>query len=297
MTSTPTACGLVFAVLLTGACSGRLPPQGVVTQDSVPAVSGKLGDAGLAACDHYYAAQYTRCAGPTLPASENARVLGRFEQVCENEAALTGSGVTAATLEACASALDESPCELPEGPPVACNFQGTLAGGSACTDRIQCQSGECSGTVSYSPEGPTAPFTCGTCEPAAAVGQDCNSSGCPVTAACITADTSAAQPDYACVAVAQGGLGAACDGLSTICRPGFYCAEQTRTCQRLEVPHPHAASADVAHATKLHVRLLAIMTVFLSKGFCVIRDSRVADASRIRTGKSAHVRATGLENR
>jgi hypothetical protein len=233
--STTFALALFLAALPNGGCSGRVETASAVIQDSISAVHGELSQAGLAACDHYYAAQYARCDGPTLPASENARVLARFEQVCENEAALPGSGVTAASLEACASALDASPCELPEGPPVACNFSGSLPGGSVCTDGLQCQSGACSGTVSYSPGGPTAPFTCGTCAPAAVVGQACNSAGCQATAVCITADTSAAQPNYACVAVEQGAVGAACDGISSICKPGLYCSEQTRTCEKLAV--------------------------------------------------------------
>src|SRR5208283_2831822 len=83
-----------------------------------------FGDAGLAACDHYFAAQYSRCGGPILPASETSRIRARFEQVCQNQVSLPGSGMTVERIEACASALDSAACAFPAGPPVACDFWG-----------------------------------------------------------------------------------------------------------------------------------------------------------------------------
>ena len=47
--------------------------------------------------------------------------------------ALPGSGMTPTTVEACASALDESPCELPAGPPTRCNFNGSLGAARRAT--------------------------------------------------------------------------------------------------------------------------------------------------------------------
>jgi hypothetical protein len=209
---------------------GALAVVGCTSSDGQSVV---FGDAGLAACDHYFAAQYSRCGGPTLPASETARLLPRFEQLCRNQAALPGSGVTAATLEACASALDASPCQFPDGPPTACNFQGSLPGGGGCADSIQCQGGYCSGQQSLTPEGPDGPVTCGRCAPLAAVGQVCNSAGCPPIALCITTETSAPEPTYTCVAISQGGVGAPCDDLTAACRTGLYCAAETGSCQAL----------------------------------------------------------------
>jgi len=186
---------------------------------------------GSAACDHYFDAQHYRCGGPALPAAEISRIRSRFQQVCANEFALPGSGITEASLESCASALAASPCQLPAGPPIACNFHGTLSGGAACTDNVQCASGQCQGTQTFSPEGPMAPVTCGTCAPAVAVGQVCAqggvSAGCPQAAVCITADTMAADPTYSCVATTQGDLGATCDDLSALCKVGLYCSAGT----------------------------------------------------------------------
>ena len=190
----------------------------------------------IAACDHYFTAQYLRCGGPRLPPDETARIQARFEQVCANEIALAGSGVTSATLEACASALDVSPCELPAGPPPACNFKGSLPGGAACTDGLQCTSGQCQDHVPITPAGPTGSATCGTCEAAVAVGEVCAhdnfSAGCS-TGICLTNDTTASLPTYTCTAISQGDPGAPCDDLAATCKPGLYCAAQTGKCTQL----------------------------------------------------------------
>jgi hypothetical protein len=206
-------------------------PQGVD-----PLIQG-LPDAGpgLSACDHYYAAQYTRCGGPVLPATEGARVRARYLEVCLNEMALPGSGMTPASVEACALALDSSACELPDGPPVPCNFNGSLAGGAACNEGLQCQSGQCQGTAAFSPGGPIGPVTCGTCAPFVGIGQACGQGGCGSNANCLLGPDmeTAKDPQYTCVAITQGDVGATCDDLSAICKTGLYCAAQTGKCTAL----------------------------------------------------------------
>src|SRR5438105_935837 len=62
------------------------------------------------ACDAYFDAQYSRCAGPAPPADESSRIRSRFQQVCKNQIGLPGSGVTVASLTSCASALAASGC-------------------------------------------------------------------------------------------------------------------------------------------------------------------------------------------
>jgi hypothetical protein len=164
----------------------------------------------VVACDDYFAAQYDRgCGGPQLPPTEAARLRTRFEQVCQNQYALPGSGITPAALEACASALEASPCELPDGPPAACAFQGSLPGGAACNEGFQCQSQVCQGTADFSPGGQIGPNTCGTCSPPVA------DAGTPVT---------------------YGDIGATCDDPTTLsCKTGLYCAAQTAQCVQLAV--------------------------------------------------------------
>jgi hypothetical protein len=223
---------ITFAALAFASGLGAFVGCSSSTQDGR---SGEFGDAGLAACDHYFAALYSRCGGPTLPATETARLLPRFEQLCQNEAALPGSGVTAGSLEACAAALDISPCEFPAGPPAACNFHGSLSGGSPCADALQCEGGRCSGQQSFTSEGPQGPITCGACVPLAAVGQVCNAAGCSTDTICVTADTSAAHPVYTCDAISLGTVGTACDDLAAQCQTGLYCAAGTATCQALAV--------------------------------------------------------------
>jgi hypothetical protein len=234
---------LAWAFLSLG-CSGVVSDQASKVdagEEETGSEIATFADAGPAAsaCLHYYAAQDSRCGGPLLPASEGARQRARFVQVCLNDIALPGSGMTIAAVEACASALDLSACELPEGPPVACNFNGSLPGGAPCNEGLQCQSGMCQGTAFLSPEGPIGPSTCGTCAPFVQTGQVCAhqnfTGGCANGQVCLIGAgmETAATPTYTCVPIAEGDAGASCDGLSKICPPGLYCSATTGRCQAL----------------------------------------------------------------
>ena len=195
----------------------------------------------LAACDHYFAARYSPsadegfgfgttthggCGGPQLPAAEQARLLSRFEHVCQNQMALPGSGMTPAGLEACASAVEASPCEFFDLP-TACAFYGSLPGGAVCNEGFQCESGQCEASSFTVPPGQIWPYrSCGTCLPAAGVGQACAGSGTPVgcaaNATCSGGDASAST----CVPVTSGGVGATCDnGNKLLCNEGLFCAD------------------------------------------------------------------------
>lgn len=216
-------------------CSGSITASSAGNDAGAGASTGidASSSASKQACDQYFAAKYLRCGGPRRPAAEIARLRTRFEQVCADEIALPGSGVDLAGLTACASALDLASCQLPAGPPAACAFGGSLPGGAACMDGIQCASGRCQGMQSLTPGGPIGPTTCGTCAPVVAVGQVCGSAGCPQGAACITDNTSAPSPVYRCVAVTEGDPGASCDDLTALCKPGLYCAAGTARCTKL----------------------------------------------------------------
>jgi hypothetical protein len=181
-------------------------------------------------------AQYARCGGPRLPSDENARVKARFERACQNEVALVGSGVTQATLDACSTALELSPCELPDGPPAACDFRGNVPGGGACTDGVQCASGACMGQQAFSPEGPTSPMKCGACAPVVGLGEVCGDGACEPSALCLldpTTTLDAGSQTYRCTLVTHGNVGASCDGLASKCAAGLYCAAQTGQCAEL----------------------------------------------------------------
>ncbi len=176
----------------------------------------------------------TRAAAvPSFPPPRPRGIRARFEQSCADEIALPGSGMTETALGGCVSALAQYACESPAVWPHECNLHGSLAGGAACTEGVQCASGSCAGTVSFSPEGQDGPFTCGTCAPVVAVGQNCGAGGCTADAICMTTDTSAAQATYTCTAVTEGALDTPCDGLTALCEPGLYCSAQTEKCSKL----------------------------------------------------------------
>jgi len=197
---------------------------------SIGAVAIDLG----VACDHTYAATYLRCGGPTLPASEIARVRLRYDEACRNQALLPGSGATAEALEACATALDAMACQAPYLLPLACNFRGTRAGGDACSDGVQCKSGQCKETQALTPGGPIGPITCSTCTDATDegdVGDACKDRGCRPGTICTIEDPPPPMPTYTCKKIVAGARGDHCDLQAFLCADGLYCAMQTNTCQ------------------------------------------------------------------
>jgi hypothetical protein len=208
-------------------CGGAVDGSASTDASSKQPAATASFEAGVSACDHYFTAQYSRCGGPILPTSETTRILARFEQVCQNQIALPGSGMTPTTVEACAAALDASSCELPYGPPAVCNFHGSLPGGAPCNEGLQCQSGLCGGTALFGAGGQLGPWTCGTCEPFAAIGKACSPGGCSADAICLAKGKTSV-----CVAITQGDVGATCDALAAQCKTGLYCSAQTGRCAK-----------------------------------------------------------------
>jgi hypothetical protein len=187
------------------------------------------------ACAHFYSAQYLRCGGPTRPATAEAHFRARFVHGCLDDMALTGSGMVPASVEACASALAASPCDLPDGWPPVCDFRGSLSSGAPCNAGLQCASGWCEGTIDASPGGQIGPVTCGTCGPLAAVGEVCGAGACPAGSICMTKDTTAASPNYTCTPIVRGAEGSPCDDLAAICETGLYCSARAGTCTPLGI--------------------------------------------------------------
>ena len=221
----------VLGVCLTLACSSRIGAGG--SGDS----GGNSPLASWAQPESPRATTTTPLSSPAArpepPADEAARQLAQYEQVCANQVSLPGSGVTVLGMEVCAAVLDASPCELPDGPPAACTFVGSLPGGSPCGDGIQCQSGICDGTIAITPEGPASPFTCGKCVPVVGVGQSCESAACASGSLCLSQQTSSGPATHSCVGITQGAVDAPCDGLAKQCEPGLYCAAASSRCQAL----------------------------------------------------------------
>jgi hypothetical protein len=180
-----------------------------------------LGDAATP-CDRYFAWRYGRgqvnagC-GPYLPVAEVVRIRARFEQVCQYELALPGSGWTEAELDACTS-------DAPE----ACDIRGSLSAGAACAYDFQCQSGHC---LSGDPRPSASAFICGTCGSMAAAGQSCaQSEACAQGSVCVNTTPTARNPQSTCLPIFVGGMGAPCDDLSWLCAGELYCDPDASRC-------------------------------------------------------------------
>jgi hypothetical protein len=234
---------VVFLTLGLAGCAGKTT-SGDTTGGGSPAggASGTSGqspakiDAGSEeersrACQHAFAVAHSdRCSGPIRPADEAARASTLFEQDCMNQFELPGNGVTAAALDACASATEVAACQTPDGAPPECDLRGTLPGGAPCFVATQCESGRCDGTIEINPGGGTSPAKCGHCVPVARVGQPCPQGGCTQGSMCVTMMP---YPSASCVALTFGGEGASCDELTAVCQRGLYCEGQSKRCTPL----------------------------------------------------------------
>jgi hypothetical protein len=176
--------------------------------------------------DYFDALDANPCAaGPGLPGSEIARLRARFEQICVADESLPGSGLTDATLEACATAVQSAGCSGGSTTPEVCDIVGTLAGGTGCNEGFQCTSGACFLTAAPGEAGP-APSSCGQCLAIAQLGQPCTVACAPGA----TCDHGAATPT--CVSITLGGVGADCNGVALQCEAGLYC-NTAGTCEVL----------------------------------------------------------------
>lgn len=195
-----------------------------------PSIDAGSEEERLHACKHAFAVEHSaRCGGPVLPSDEAARAAALFEQDCMNQFALRGNGVTAAALEACATATEAAACQTPDGPPPECDLRGLLPGGAPCIVKTQCESGSC--VVIHPPGGFDWPAECSRCGPVVRVGEPCPQGGCPRGSLCINTKPDA--PSYLCVALILGEQGASCDGLTAICQRGLYCDGQSKRCAPL----------------------------------------------------------------
>ena len=161
---------------------------------------------------------------------------------CPSAITATGSGATAANVEACAQAYASTSCAdlLDKGTPSACAVQGTLPAGTPCGSDVQC-----SGSAGY------CKFTsgsCGVCSTRSAAGGSCAASndcqpgltcqlGTGATGSCVTpgaqgAPCSPAQPcqaSFVCLNAACStplAAGAACNPVTNGCNGamGYYCS-------------------------------------------------------------------------
>jgi hypothetical protein len=153
-----------------------------------------------------------------LPASEVARIRGRYETVCAAVMALPGTGFTASAVATCTAAIQSEGCIAGETDP-ACSFSGTSTVGAACVSpatKDQCGDG-CvlstqtdAGTFTLRPPCALDPFD----------------TGCGAGAACV----SPAAPQFdggpspnTCIALTVVGPGQGCAAYGDVCNTGTYC--------------------------------------------------------------------------
>jgi len=206
--------------------------SGDASEGGSPDVCGAYFDAFVACGGPGNAGPFTPTANvsPLLPASEIARVRGRYETLCAAEMALPGTGFTASAVAACTAAIQSKGC-IAESTDPACSFLGTRAPGASCADTDQCAYG-CN-TSTETDAGTIVQQACGTCDPAAAAGQPCTLSpfdtdACGAGATCSLSPPStdggmSGPPSGVCVAVTVVGAGQTCGSVGQECAPGTYC--------------------------------------------------------------------------
>jgi hypothetical protein len=225
--SFPTTLLAFSFVALTSACSGATSPAtgpgsdggGGGGGDSGPVVdAGPSGDAGSAAqacadsararCQRYDACSnglYT-----TIHWGDESTCETNTTAICLTNLAAPGTAASAATVEACASAIPTESCAdfFGVNPPAACAaLAGTLAAGAACLTSSQCQSTYCAVPSNAA---------CGVCAAvpkagdACAVEADCGSRGGLTCAqgACVAFGAASAS----CGKGAPCGIGLSCVG-------------------------------------------------------------------------------------
>jgi hypothetical protein len=142
-----------------------------------------------------------------------ATCVARETTACENGASAPSTGVTADSINACATARASESCDdyYNNNPPMACHSQaGTLADGQPCEFNAQCSSAFCQIAKNAA---------CGVCGKPAEAGASCATFGCDYGLNCVN-KTQFCQP--------YGAAGAMCDS-STPCGHGLSCVGATAT--------------------------------------------------------------------
>lgn len=246
---------LFLGVLISacGATDGGSPntgePATLVTPDSACAAYAEASCARYAACSTF-----------AVPQSfgDAATCQARLKLQCTLQMAVPSTGMTAATVSACARALPSATCGALAGRTVPeCTFKGTIINGAKCSQREQCQSGSCR----------IASGTCGVCAAVLAAGQactysyecargfTCSSSVCRAwgTAGQACSDTQPCSPELYChagtCALPISTPGAACTPTEWgSCNElnGLTCKDASAVCAQLRLASPGQACGTVA---------------------------------------------------
>jgi hypothetical protein len=158
----------------------------------------------------------------------------RVKMMCTDDAMAPGSGITEASIEACAESLAKATCDDVLGNRLgACSFRGSLPDGSKCGANGQCASGLCR----KDPDRAVPASFCGTCAPRGAAGEPCRkdeNEDCQNGLVCA--------PNLTCVA--PGRAGEKCDSTSKPCLMNLYCTTAQTCAFRVAVGEPCTSSND-----------------------------------------------------
>jgi hypothetical protein len=195
-----------------GACDNGLTcaSNKCVNLGTVNPDGGGAGTGGTAAsaCDTFtaYCAKINQCAPALVKISYGTvdECNARFKLSCVDATGAPGSGLTAATISACSTALSGAACtDVIYRKVTACNIAGTRANGMACGTDSQCTTGYCAQSNQ----------ACGVCSALVGAGNACMvDDDCQAGLVCNSAN----------VCVLPGGAGGNCSD-SQPCAYGLFC--------------------------------------------------------------------------
>jgi hypothetical protein len=198
-----------------------------VTELGCSSSSGSGAAGGVsAACDQSFDAYVaTASCDVALSTSEVARLRPIFDAACAAQFSLPGSGLTAASLAACAQAVQASPCLGTNFPACSNTPAGTLAVDAPCASDTQCASAFCALQTVTTGNGGETTSTCGTCAATTPPGQSCAGS----TPRCAPGTECSSDVNPTCVPIPWGAVGDTCNGATAFCNSDFTC-DGTGTC-------------------------------------------------------------------
>jgi len=169
---------------------------------------GGTGGTAASACDTFtaYCEKINQCAPLLVKIGYGAvdECNARFKLSCVDATGAPGSGLTAATISACSTALSGASCsDVLYRKVTACNIAGTRANGMACGNNFQCTTGYCA----------QSDQACGVCSALVGAGNACMvDDDCEAGLVCNSAN----------VCVLPGSAGGNCTDTQP-CAYGLYC--------------------------------------------------------------------------
>jgi hypothetical protein len=228
-----TGAAVILGLLLAGCGGSSNKSDGGLSGSggSSNKTDGGLSGSGCAAYASAFCAEIQTCAPGLFPIfgfADNADCQALYTRSCNDSLVAPRSGWTASLAEQCGRGYAGMNCATflgQGGVPAACLAHGgTVANGGACSTPYQCVSGRCS---------LTALGQCGTCVPAAALGQPCANdefAGGTCADNLVCALTPASPTATVCAAPVS--MGGACADPS-VCPVNGYCDPATHVCTKL----------------------------------------------------------------